>query len=177
MYPTSIDKMDPKVREEINRLRIDNGFTIEQIVEHLKTMGVTVSKSVMGRHVLKIDDVGRRIREARAIAEGLAPTLANKDDGQLINLNVELLQSAAMRLLSATDDKGEDVQLTAMQAQQIGKALEASSKAQAINANRVLKVRKETAQKVAAEVGKMAKAEGWSADTVARVREHILKVA
>lgn len=180
--PSSVQKLDPELRSEINRLKIDRGFTIEQILEHLKTMGVTtISRSAMGRHVKKLEEVGARIREARAVAEGIAPTIANKDDGQLLNMNVELLHGAIMRMASATNEEGEDVQLKPSEAMAIGKALECASKAAAINANRVLKIRqeaaKETAEKAAAEVEAVAaKTAGMSADTVAEIKRRILGI-
>jgi hypothetical protein len=182
--PSSVDKLDPTIRAEINRLKIERGFTIDQIVEHMKTMGVTtISRSAMGRHVKKLEEVGARIREARAVAEGIAPTLAGKDDGQLLNMNVELLHGAIMRMASATDEEGEDVQLKPSEAMAIGKALECASKAAAINANRVLKIKqeaaKETAKKAAEVVQKALEtdAPGLSAGTVDKIMHQVLGVA
>ncbi len=73
MRPSSIDKLEAPIREAINRLRIDKGYTIEQIVGHLKAMDIVGRKSAMGSHVQKIETIGARIKEARAIAEGIAP--------------------------------------------------------------------------------------------------------
>jgi DNA-binding transcriptional MerR regulator len=175
--PSSIDKLDQPLRAEINRLRVDKGYTIEQIVEYLKTMNANISKTAMGRHVKKLAEVGSRIREARAIAEGIAPTLADRDDGQLLNLNVELLQGAVMRIASATDDNGEDVQLKASEARSLAQALESSAKAQKINADRVLKIKKETAEKAASAVEKVAKKmPGLSKEMVSQIRQAVLGV-
>lgn len=178
MRPSSIDKLEPAIRGEVNRLRIDKGYTIEQILEYLKTMNLTISQSAMGRHVKKIAEVGARIRESRAIAEGIAPTLADKDDGQILNVNIELLHGAIMRMASATDDDGNDVQLKPGEAMAIGKALEAASKAQKINADRVLKIRKETAEKASEVVKKeLAKQPGLSKQVADDIRRAVLGVA
>ncbi len=178
---TVIDRLPKEIREEINRLRVEDHRTIDEILTHLKTMGVSVVRSTLGLHVKKMDEVGRRIREARAVAEGIAPTLAGKDDGQLLNMNVELLHGAIMQIASATDEDGKDVQLKPSEAMAIGKALECAAKAAKINADRVLKIKQdaaeETKRKAASEVGKLGKSQGWSPDTVKMVRETILKVA
>ncbi|MGA7673532.1 MAG: phage protein Gp27 family protein [Rhizomicrobium sp.] len=176
--PSSIDQLPPELRQQINHLRVDEGYTIEQIVEFLKTMNAKISKSAMGRHVRKLAEVGERIRQARAIAEGVAPTLAGKDDGQLLNLNNELLQAAIMRIASATDEDGNDVELTAMQAMALGKALESSSKAVKINADRILKIRQETAKLAVKAVEEVVKndAPGLSADTLAKIKKQVLGV-
>lgn len=179
MRPSSIDKLDKELRAEINNLRVDKGFTIEQIVEYLKSMNATVSKSAVGRHVKKLAEVGARIREARAVAEGIAPTIASSDDGQLVNMNVELLHSAIMRLQSGTGDDGNDVDLTPAEAMMIGKALQAAASASKINADRVLKIRQETAKHAVKEVDKVLKktAPGLSKETVAQIRSAVLGVA
>lgn len=179
MRPSSIDRLDKDLRAEINRLRVDKGFTIEQIVEYLKSMNAAVSKSAVGRHVKKLAEVGARIREARAVAEGIAPTIADKDDGQLVNMNVELLHSAIMRLQSGTGDDGNDVELSAVEAMMIGKAIQAAASAAKINADRVLKIRQETAKHAAKAVEKTLKksAPGLSSETVAQIRQAVLGVA
>ena len=45
--PSTIDKLDHSLRAEVNRLRIDCGYSIEQIVEYLKSMNAAVSKSAV----------------------------------------------------------------------------------------------------------------------------------
>lgn len=179
MRPSSVDKLDAPIRAEINRLRIECGFTIEQILEYLKSMSVDISKSALGRHVKKIAEVGARIREARAVAEGIAPAFADKDAGDVMRVNVELLQGAIMRLASATDDDGRDVQLKASEAMAIGRALKSSSKALAIDVARTLKVRQETAKKAVDAMTRVVSKEapGLSQETIDLIRQQILGVA
>lgn len=178
MRPSSIDKLDKAVKGEINRLRIDHGYTIEQIVEYLAKMDVNISKSAMGRHVKKIDVVTRRIMESRAVAEGIAPVVDGKDDGQLVAMNVELLHSIILQIMSATED-GDDVKFTASQAESLANALRSAASAAKINADRVLKIRQETAKTAVKEVDKVLKksAPGLSAETVADIRRAVLGVA
>jgi DNA-binding transcriptional MerR regulator len=169
--PSSIDKLEPALR--------DAGFTIEQIVEYLKAMNATVSKSAVGRHVKKLAEVGSRIREARAVAEGISPTIAAGDDGHLTNMNIELLHAAIMRIQSGTADDGSDVELTANEAKAVGAAIESCARAAKLNAERVLKIRQETAKDAAKAVDKTLKkaAPGLSKDTVAQIRQAVLGVA
>jgi DNA-binding transcriptional MerR regulator len=175
MRASTIDKLDVSLRAEINRLRVDKGYSIDQILEYLKAMNASVSRSAMGRHVKKLAEVGARIREARAVAEGIAPTLSGKDDGQLLNINVELLQAAAMRVMSATDDSGEDVQLTSKEAMELGKALESSAKALKINADRVLKIEQAFAKKAVKVVEAVAaKTPGMSREFVDEIKLKVL---
>jgi len=176
--PSSIDKLPPEVRATINDLRHNKGCTIEKIIEHLKAIDVTVSKSAVGRHVKKLADVTARIREARAVAEGIAPTIAGKDDGHLVNMNVELLHGLVMNLLSASED-GEPINLSPMDAMLLSRAIQSGASASKINADRVLKIRQETAKSAVKEVDKVLKkgAPGLSKETVSEIRRAVLGVA
>jgi hypothetical protein len=157
--PSKIDKLPEGIRREINRLRKD-GAEIDDITAWLASATPEkISRSAVGRHVQKLGAITARVTEARAIAAGVAPTLADKDSGELLNLNVELLQAGTMRLLSATTDDGEDIPLKASEAMAIGKALEASAKAQKITADRVLKIQQEAAKAAAQKVIDAAQAE------------------
>ena len=176
MRPSSIDRLEAPIREEINRLRVDKGYTIEQIVAHLAAMEIPISKSAMGRHVLKIEAVAARIREARALAEGIAPQLS--DDNKAAGLNIELLHSAVMRLLSWADDPaGEDAPLKPMEVMLLSKSLDHLAKAQKINTDRILKVRQETAEKGAKAAEKIAVKQGLSKETVDAIKHAVLGVA
>jgi len=154
---TIIDRLPKDVREAINNWRTNESLTIDEILGRLKEeYGVEIKRATMGLHVQKLEDVGRRIRMARAVAEGIAPTISGKDEGELLNMNINLLHSGVMQVLSATDEDGKDVQLTPAQAMAIGKALESSSKAAKINADRVLKIRQETAKETAQKAATVA---------------------
>jgi predicted DNA-binding transcriptional regulator YafY len=84
-----------------------------------------------------------------------------------------------MRLLSATGDDGEDVTLSARDTESLANALRAAASAAKINADRVLKIRQETAKSAAKEVDKVLKktAAGLSKETVAEIRRAVLGVA
>lgn len=160
MRPSSIDKLEAPIREEINRLRIDKGYTIEQIVGHLKAMEITISKSAMGRHVQKIEAVGAKIKEARAIAEGIAPQL--DDDGKSAALNIELLQAAVLQLMAFAETEDGGATPNARELMFLAKSLKDLAGAQKINADRILKVRQEIGKSVKKKI------EGIAADVDAR---------
>ena len=67
--PSSISKLDERVRSEIGRLRMA-GCTIDEIIAHLRTMqeDISVSRSAMGRHIQGLDAIGEEMRRARVVA-------------------------------------------------------------------------------------------------------------
>jgi hypothetical protein len=158
--PSKIDKLPDDLVAEINRLR-QRGADIDEITAYLaQATPEKISRSAVGRHVKKLSEITERINRARAIAAGIAPTLAEKDSGELLNLNVQLLQSGVMQVLSAVDDEtGEEVVLAPKDAMAIGRALESAAKAQKVTADRVLKIQQEAARQAAQKVIDAAQSE------------------
>jgi hypothetical protein len=177
--PSSIDKLEAPIRAEINRLRVDKGFTLDQILGHLKAMDVSVSRSALGRHVQKIEEVGARIRQTRAVAAGVAQALRDKDEGEIAQVNIELLHGVVMTLATATDDDGQDVPISPQQAMALSKAMDHLARAEKTNADRILKVRNEIGKNVKQKIEAIAADAGAgaeppaAADVLKRIREDV----
>lgn len=177
--PSSIDQLDPMVRALITELRVDKGWTIDQICDHLRGLDqpVTVSRSAMGRHVRSIADMGAEIRETQAYAEALAREAGNTNQSQMMDLNLQFLQANMFKLMLAVKD-GEGIQLSSKEAQEFSGALrnialtrktdlEVIEKAEARAA---LKATKEAAENAV----KVARSKGLSKDTVDAIRFAVL---
>lgn len=159
--PSTIDRLDPALREQINRLRIDKGYTIDQIVDHMKTMDVTLSRSALGRHVKTLEDkVGDKIRELRIAAEAVGKKLDGTDDGRVGALNRELAHAIIMRTSTAQNDDGDDVAFSPQEAMFIAKALDHLAKAEKTDTDRLLKEREAATKQALKEVGKELKKAG-----------------
>ena len=181
--PSTIDRLEKPIREEINRLRIDDGKTIDEILAHLKTMGgpaASVSRSALGRHVVSIEKVGERIRELRGVAEGISKAVGEGDNAKVAALNRELTHSILMRVATATDERGDDVQFSPAEANFIAMALHHLASAEKVDVERVLRVRKDTAERAArtteSELKKL-KLPGLTKDTIQAIRQQVLGVA
>ena len=122
--PSTIDQLDKEVRELIGQLRIDHGWTIDQIRQRLVDMGQSVSRSALGRHVRTLEDVAGEMREAQAMATALAREVGDADQSRMLDVNVQLLQSNMFKLmLAANEEDGEGVQLGAKDAKAFADAL------------------------------------------------------
>lgn len=106
--PSKIDRMDPQLRETIAQLR-QSGRTIDEILDHLKALGVAdLSRSGLGRHVQELDQLGEQIRSSRAVAESLVQRFGDAPENRQARLNIELMHSLIMRLFAATSSGGAD---------------------------------------------------------------------
>jgi hypothetical protein len=181
--PSSIDRLEAPLREEIGRLRIDKGYTIDQILAHLKTMEVVVSRSAMGRHIQKLETIGARLKESRAVAEALVQRFGEKTDDKLARLNVEMMHGIVMDVISKADEAGTGALLDPEQVMFMARALRELAAASKTDTDRMmnaakLKASQETAAKAAAAVETAAKTQkGLSKETVEAIKHAVLGVA
>lgn len=105
--PSSIDQLEPEIRDEIGRLR-GNGHTLDEILAALRELDVThISRSALGRHVQSMEKVGAKLRHSRNIAEALVRQLGGEPASRSAQLNIELLHSAVLDLFLAAQNAEE----------------------------------------------------------------------
>ncbi|ATI11057.1 MULTISPECIES: DUF3486 family protein [Acetobacter] len=102
--PSSIDQLEPEIRDEIGRLR-GNGHTLDEILAALRELDVThISRSALGRHVQSMEKIGAKLRHSRNIAEALVRQLGGEPASRSAQLNIELLHSAVLDLFLAAQN-------------------------------------------------------------------------
>lgn len=107
---SSLRKLPPEIANEVNRLLADGRFTLDEVVAHLRAMGVeSVSRSALGRQKQKLEKVAARLRQSREAMEALTrefgPSFAEGEQGRRL---VEILRAVTYDVLAAKMD-GEDV--------------------------------------------------------------------
>jgi len=175
--PSTIDKLDKEVRELIGQLRIDHGWTIDEIRQRLVDMGQTVSRSALGRHVRTLEDMAAELRETQMMATALARETGNADQSQMLDLNSQLLQANMFKLMLAAKD-GEGIQLDAKAAKDFADALRSIALTRKTELDVVEKAEARAALKATREAAenatKAARAKGLSKDTVEAIRFAVL---
>jgi hypothetical protein len=177
---SSIRRLPPELKDAIADLR-DRGRTIDEILEHLKKMdeGVDISRSALGRHVKKIDEVARDIRAQRDMAMAIAKDIGDKTQGEIARGNIELLQSLIMRAVSTASRTGEleakDLMLFSKAVSDLSKGTKLDIDSQIAAAKE--QARREATNKAAEVVTKEAKRQGLSEETVNAIKAKILGVA
>lgn len=175
--PSTIDQLDPEIRSLISELRIDHGWTIDDIRTRLKDMGQTVSRSALGRHVRTIEDMGAEIRETQIYADALAREAGNVNQSQMLDLNAQFLQANMFKLMLAAKD-GEAVQLSPKEAMEFSGALRNLALLRKTEIETIEKAEKRAAEKAtkeaAAKVTKAARAKGLSKEMVDAMHHAVL---
>lgn len=177
--PSTIDKLDTEIRELIGKLRMDQGWTIDEIQQRLVAMGQSVSRSALGRHVRTLQDISAEMREAQAMATALAREVGDADQSRMLDVNAQLLQANMFKLmLAANEDDGEGVQLSAKDAKAFADALRSIALTRKTDLDLVERAEKRATERAKVEAADKAttaaRSKGLSKDTVDAIRRAVL---
>lgn len=171
---SSIRKLPPELRAEIDRLLTDGRHTLREITDHLRSMGAEVSKSAVHRYSQEFEDVAKDIRIAREMAQAIGRELEDATEGDAGRLGIESLQALLFRARAQIASSGEieigDFEKLARAA----KDLQAAWKS---NVDTELKVRERAARDAAKVAEEAAVESGLSAPTVELIKARILGIA
>ena len=170
---SKIARMPAELRELIGRLR-EQGRTIDEIREHLSSLDVEVARATLGRHVQRIDAIAARVRESRAAAEAIVSRLGEGEESRAARLNIELMHASVMQLLAGED--GVAVTLDPQNAMLLGRTIRDLTTASRSDAERELKIRKDTAAKAAKAAKGSAIRAGLSPDIIAQIERDVLGI-
>jgi Protein of unknown function (DUF3486) len=146
--PSKIEKLGPEIVAEINRLRVQHGWEIDDLVQFVRQKGGDVSRTGMGKHVqklqLSVQQAADRLNYAKGASEALVEKFGDKDDDELARLNIQLLQSQIFDLIlqEDVDDDGNVVNKDPMTLMRLSKAIQQLLSAAKMNAERVKEIRK-----------------------------------
>lgn len=175
--PSSIDRLDPEIKDLIGKLRIDFGWTIDEILKRLRDLGQQdVSRSALGRHVKSLEEIGAQLRHSREVAKALVAQVGDQSEDRVADLNIELMHTMMLRLLTATNDEGDGQPITLGPEEQmfLSRSLQSLASARKTNTEMVFRVRKEAREDAAKKAVDAAKSKGLSGDTVDFIRRAVL---
>lgn len=177
MSPRSSIELDPRLKEAADEA-IRRGGTIDEILEALQAVGGEVSRSAVGRYAYKTRATMAKVKETREIASVWADKLGSEPDGDMGQLVGQVLHAVAFWQAQQMADAGPgDENAGPRELMFLAGALKDIASAQKINADRILKIRKETAVKAAAEATTALKATGMTAEAIEAIKKKILGVA
>ncbi len=179
--PSTVDKLEPEVRELIAALRIDRGWTIDEIRAKLIELGQGhVSRSALGRHVRGLADVSADLRETQIYAEALAREAGGKGGSQLLDMNSQLLQANMFKLMLASHE-GEGIQLGPKEAKEFSEALRNIALMRKTELDVVERAEKRATQKAtkaaAEKAVDVARGKGLSKEALEDIRKGVLGLA
>jgi len=181
--PSSIARLPRDVRDKLHQFLADPAVTqieaAELVNELLQQRGEAdkqVSKSAVNRYAMRMEDVGKKLRESREVAEIWIGKLGNQPASEVGKLLNEVLRTLAFELTLPALEGDEDAKMTPKMINQLALAVQrlesAAGQNQKITAEAKRQAREEAAQ--AAET--IAKRDGLSSESVQELRRAILGV-
>jgi len=183
--PSSVKKLPSEVRTNLEAWLKDfigGALSLDQVMDRLDGIAAlhglepvaVPSRSSVHRYAQKFEAVVERIQRAKELtnllAEQLGPEVA---DGRGVQVMVQAVQSLTYDLLASLEE-GTAVDPKAIH--DLAKAAHHLAAAQKTDADRALKIEEDVRRRAAADVAKLGKKLGWSAETAQTVREQILGV-
>lgn len=172
---SSIDRLDPRIREAADTLIREGRATIDEIVDQLRGMGGDVSRSAVGRYKQRAETQMERFREAQEIAKVWVNKLGSDPNGDVGRLLSEMLKTVAFQVAGQLGESGDDV--APKEVAHLSMALKNIGHFEKQNLDRELRVRKEVANEAAEKVAEVAKSRGLTPDAVEAIRRDILGIA
>lgn len=200
--PSTIDRMDKAVQDEIFHLRFAKGRHLHEIIDHLKAMGEEPpSRTALGRHLKGMSEqmkarvdaelgmLGPAMQFANAFAEAVTAKIGDADGDNKLRATRELMQAQIFRMVvtsaGAADDDPEAPRLGVKEMFALSRTLQTLAQAERTEGARIReevaaareeeRLKAEEAKKVAAEAAtQIARRGGLSAETQAMIRKAVL---
>lgn len=166
---SSIIKLPKQIRVEIDKLLSDGVFTIDQIIEHIRSMGGDVSRSAIGRYSKKFNDASKKMREAREISTVFAQELGDLKDDSVGRQLTEMLRTVVFQVLIPKMNE-DDPTVKPADLMMLARAIKDLGTTSKLSADMELKIRKEAQEeankKAEAAMSEVAKKNGFSDENV-----------
>ena len=171
---STLRRLPPEIQTEINRILSEGRLTLDELLEHLRGIGVEgVSRSALGRQKQKIDKMAARLRQTREMTEALireaGPSAAEGEQGRLL---VRSLRGLMLNYLAQVEE--DDADPKSFMA--IARSLKDMAQANRLDQDYETKVRERIQKETVKAVEESAKEAGLSAETVEAIKSRILGV-
>lgn len=177
---SSIDLMPDDIREKLQELLRDPRVTQLEATARINAILAEnghedrLSKSAVNRYAVKMDEVGKRLRQSREVAGMWINRLGAEPQGKVGHLLNEMVRTLAFEAVldfSEGDDKASPKMI-----KDLATAIHRLERASSENVKREEEIRKKALADAADQVAKVAKRGGMSAATVQRIRTEILGI-
>ena len=111
---STLRRLQPEIQAEINRILSEGRLTLDELLEHLRGIGVEGVRSALGRQKQKIDKIAAKLRQSREMTEALVREIGPAvEEGQQGRLLVEVLRRLVFdhleKRLTSEDEESQDI--------------------------------------------------------------------
>lgn len=179
--PSSIDRLPPDILEQFQALLRDPRVTqlaaTAKINAVLEAEGVPdrLSKSAVNRYSVRMDEVGRKLRETREVAKMWIGELGSEPQGEVGKLLNEMVRTLAFRMAMRASEADDDEPIDPKLLKSLAISVYRLEKAASENMELEVKIKKQAKTQAADAVETAAKKQGASAATIDMLRAAIME--
>lgn len=171
---STIKQLPDGIREEVDRMVRDDGWTIDEITDRIQELGGDASRSAVGRYVKSAREQMEKYRQAQEVSKVWVKKLEEEPNGDVGRLLIEMLRTVSFTTISNMGD--DDDGATPNDLMMLARAIKDMTSADKTALDRELRARREVARQAAEEVGKLGEELGWNNDQVKAAREKMLGI-
>jgi hypothetical protein len=184
---SSIEKLPPEIKSELQRLLQDPRVTQLEVTEKINALleeeghDDRISKSAVNRYSMRMEEVGQKLRQSREISEMFIAKVGAAPQGQTGLLINEILRTLAfditLKIQDADIQDPETLSATIDQVKALALATQRLEQSATINVKRAAEIKKQALEEAAKTIEKTATAAGVTPEAIQMIRRDVLMMA
>ncbi len=181
---SKIDQLPEQVKSFLDSAlrsgRYEQQEILDEVNKQIEALGLPedekISKSGLSRHAVKMDKVGKKMREVNAVADAWVSRLGDKPTGQVGNLLIQMTRTMAFDVaLGAQENEDEPPSLGMLK--DLALTVQRLEKASMDSLKREKEIRKAFAEEAAGVAEEIAREAGLTSDAVELMKDRFLGIA
>lgn len=181
---SKIDQLPEQVKSFLDSAlrsgRYEQQEILDEVNKQIEALGLPedekISKSGLSRHAVKMDKVGKKMREVNAVADAWVSRLGDKPTGQVGNLLIQMTRTMAFDVaLGAQENEDEPPSLGMLK--DLALTVQRLEKASMDSLKREKEIRKAFAEEAVAAAEEIAREAGLTSDAVELMKDRFLGIA
>lgn len=182
---SSIESLPADILEQLQALLRDPRCIQLEIVKRINTAlsekghEDRISKSSLNRYSMRMDKIGEKLQQSRAMAEMWISKLGAQPQGQVGHLINEILRTLAFDMSLQLQDISDPEQMPGVveMLKDLSLTMMRLEKAASDNVKRDTEIRRQAKEEAADQAGKAMTNRGMTAETVKQIKQEILGLA
>lgn len=178
---SSIDQLPPEIRDALHALLRDPAVSQLEATRRVNDLlaaekaALRVSKSAVNRYSQRMEEIGKKMRQSREIAEMWIGKLGNQPQGEVGKLLNEFTRTMAFETALGMSEENEPVHPKLLK--ELALAIKHLEEAATVNEKREQAIRRAAAEDAADAAETVARQQGLTADKVSEIKKQILGIA
>lgn len=180
---SKVEQLPEEVKRFLDAMLRDKRYSQQEVLDEvnkqLTALGIPqaeqLSKSGLNRYALRMESIGKKMRETNAIADAWVSRLGDKPQSQLGKLVTQMIHTMAFEL--SLDMQNGATEVSVGELKELALVVQRLEQAETSSVKREKEIRKAFAEQAASAVEAVAKVAGLTSDAISTIKNEILGMA